>query len=190
MRTSPWGSSSCRQPSCLYSARRRPQPRGSKGLLSLAGLTAGFAAWTKNEGMLFVFAAVVALTAATLFKRGFRNSVRTLGLFLIGLIPVLLVIFYFKARYAPPNDLFGSHDLGPFLARLRDSHRYATYRQGLWERAAPMGKWSDGCLRHLPGREGSDIPAAASDLRFRGLYRACPDVHRAISLSTSLRLRT
>ena len=41
---------------------------GSKGLLSLAGLTAGFAAWTKNEGVLFVLAAVVALTATTLSK--------------------------------------------------------------------------------------------------------------------------
>ena len=97
----------------------------SRGLLSLAGLTAGFAAWTKNEGMLFVLAAVVALAATTLSKRGFRDSVRTLGFFLFGLIPVLLVILYFKVRYAPPNDLFGSHDLGPFLARLRDSHRYA-----------------------------------------------------------------
>jgi len=65
------------------------------------------------------------IIAATLIKGGARSMVRTLGLFLIGLIPVLLVIFYFKLRYAPPNDLFGSLDIGPFMARLTDSHRYA-----------------------------------------------------------------
>ena len=94
-------------------------------MLSLAGLTAGFAAWTKNEGMLFVLAAVAGLAATTLIRRGLRDSARTLGLFAIGLLPVLLVILYFKAHYAPPNDLFGSHDPGPFIARLTDPHRYA-----------------------------------------------------------------
>ena len=99
--------------------------RGAGGILTIAGTMAGFAAWTKNEGMLFVLAVTFSIIAATLIKGGARSMVRTLGLFLIGLIPVLLVIFYFKLRYAPPNDLFGSLDIGPFMARLTDSHRYA-----------------------------------------------------------------
>ncbi len=109
----------------LVLSEATPATGGSRGLLSLAGLTTGFAAWTKNEGMLFVLAVTFAILATTLIRRGLRNSVRTLGFFLIGLLPVLLVVLYFKARYAPPNDLFGSHDLGPFIARLKDSHRYA-----------------------------------------------------------------
>ena len=96
----------------------------SRGLLSLGGTMAGFAAWTKNEGILFVLAVTVALIATTVIRGGVRNTARKVGPFLIGLLPILLVLLYFKVRYAPPNDVFGSLDLGTYVAKLRDLHRY------------------------------------------------------------------
>lgn len=97
---------------------------GNLGLFSLAGVMAGFAAWTKNEGSLFVLAALLAITATTLAKEGLRKCLVTLGLFAAGLLPVLSVLLFFKIRFAPPNDLFGSRDLGLLFARMLDFHRY------------------------------------------------------------------
>jgi hypothetical protein len=59
---------------------------------TLAGAMAGFAAWTKNEGLLFI----VLLAAALLIVKR-RIPVQ----FAIGLAPVLAVVAFFKLRYAP-----------------------------------------------------------------------------------------
>lgn len=96
-----------------------------RGLLCLAGMAAGFAAWTKNEGMLFVFAIFAARLLVLTIKRGYKSCLRESGLFLVGLLPVLGILFYFKLRYAPPSDLFRSYDFQPIVRKLSDLHRYA-----------------------------------------------------------------
>jgi Dolichyl-phosphate-mannose-protein mannosyltransferase len=71
----------------------------------LAGLMAGFAAWTKNEGLLFVIAVIVArLIAIVRYKAG-PALVRQLGAMAAGLVFPLAVVALFKLRLAPPNDL-------------------------------------------------------------------------------------
>lgn len=99
--------------------------RACRGLVFLAGGTAGFAAWTKNEGMLFVLSVFFARAAVLLMKQGLKVCLKESGHFAAGLLPVLVVVFCFKLSYAPPNDLFGAHDLRPFMERLTDFHRYA-----------------------------------------------------------------
>jgi len=86
--------------------------------LVLAGLTAGFAAWTKNEGLLFLLALVVsqlwALTVRQSRKAGSAESLerrRVLAAFLAGAAPVLAVIMYFKHFVAPAGDLFSGPEI-------------------------------------------------------------------------------
>lgn len=95
-------------------------------MYSLAGITAGLAAWTKNEGMLFVLAILVArlvsaILAGTESRKGLIGEI---AFFCAGLAPILAVVVFFKLRYAPPNDLVRDQGAGLILARITDLHRY------------------------------------------------------------------
>jgi len=86
----------------LFSLRER-MPEKNDTLLVLAGLAAGCAAWTKNEGLLFAALIIPIHFAALFFARGWKMALRQLVFFGIGLAPILLIIAYFKAQLAPPN---------------------------------------------------------------------------------------
>lgn len=93
--------------------------------LALAGLCAGFAAWTKNEGLLF--ALVATLAAAALALPGGRRAIaRDLAWFALGAAPAALVVVAFKLGCATSNDLVAGQGAGSGpLGRLTDPHRYA-----------------------------------------------------------------
>lgn len=76
------------------------------GLVVLAGITTGLAAWTKNEGLLFVIAILVARTIVTLVRDGRKYSLHELYYFGLGLIPVLSGVICYKIWLAPANDIF------------------------------------------------------------------------------------
>ena len=76
--------------------------RGQGPLMALSGLMAGLAGWTKNEGLLFMLAAVLGL-ALTRYK----DMRRSLVLFISGLVLPLAVILTFKGM-APPGDLLAA----------------------------------------------------------------------------------
>ncbi|MGB9106191.1 MAG: hypothetical protein WCC59_15650 [Terriglobales bacterium] len=89
----------------------------------LAGLMAGLAAWTKNEGLLF--ALVVTLVVAALDRRALASLLPPLGV-------VAAVVFWYKWAVHVPSDLFhqsrgqvieGVADLRPLLMRVTDHHR-------------------------------------------------------------------
>jgi hypothetical protein len=82
----------------LYILKQEPR------LLILAGLTAGLAGWTKNEGELFIITTFAALLIAFLKP----SPIHPLGLFLKGLIIPLALILYFKLFLAPPSDLLSN----------------------------------------------------------------------------------
>jgi len=99
------------------------------GLLALAGVAAGFAAWTKNEGVLFLGAIIFA--RQLIYVRDARRVAlhgakaafsRHSGLLLAGSAPVFLLIIYFKHWIAPPGDLFS--DPGSMLHKVLDLARY------------------------------------------------------------------
>jgi hypothetical protein len=92
--------------------------------LVLAGLTAGCAAWTKNEGQLFVAAVVAARLAAVVPRQGWKVFARQMVLFGLGLLPVALTLLYFKTHHAAPGDLVSGQDRGAILDRLVDLSRY------------------------------------------------------------------
>jgi hypothetical protein len=86
----------------LHRADSADTPR--RGLYILAGLSAGMAALTKNEGSLFLVALGAGRLVHLLVGGDFRRKFRSLTWVLAGLAPVLLVLLLFKA-YASPSDL-------------------------------------------------------------------------------------
>lgn len=96
---------------------------GGNRYLVIAGLFSGMAAWTKNEGFLFILAVALARVAAVGFRRDgieLRNEAK---LYLTGLAPILTAILVYKSVFSPANDLIEAQ--GPeTLARLTDWPRY------------------------------------------------------------------
>jgi len=106
------------------------------GALALAGLTAGLAAWTKNEGLLFAMVVSFALVARELV----RGSPRLAGAFLGGLLAGLLPVIYFKVMLAPPGDLV-SGGITARLGQLLDASRHRLILASLWRDAMRFGEW-------------------------------------------------
>jgi hypothetical protein len=94
-----------------------------KGLfLPLSGMSAGFAAWTKNEGLLFTVC-VVGTYFLVKTIREMRTGGRDTAIFFCGLVPVLSIVFLFKFLLAPDNYMFSNAP--KLLERLQDPSRYS-----------------------------------------------------------------
>jgi hypothetical protein len=77
-------------------------------LLILAGMTIGFASWTKNEGLAAVVVVCLAHLVGTTWFRGWKHYLHQALFFFAGLVPILAVIFYFKTQISPPSDLLAA----------------------------------------------------------------------------------
>jgi hypothetical protein len=97
-------------------------------LFVLAGAAAGFAAWTKNEGLLFLFAFLASQIAFFAWRRRppsteLRiNPARELVMLLLAIAPFLLLIAWFKSSIAPPGDLFSGS--GTMIHKILTPGRY------------------------------------------------------------------
>ncbi|HXJ87951.1 MAG TPA: phospholipid carrier-dependent glycosyltransferase [Candidatus Binatia bacterium] len=125
-------------------ADNREPPKS--GPLMLSGLAAAFAAWTKNEGLLFFSALIVA--QIWILKRGPRHQSSTprsgrnwtsLVFLLLGAIPVLAVIAWFKHSVATPGDLFSSWAI--MLDKILTPARYGIIVQWLAKEFLRFGSW-------------------------------------------------
>jgi hypothetical protein len=105
------------------------------GLLVLAGFALGFAAWTKNEGMLFLLATVAArLLILIRSQAAGGNALRVqnpgktdqnrpaFAVLLFALVPAILWIVWFKHSFAPAGELFA--DPHAALHKLLRPSRY------------------------------------------------------------------
>lgn len=107
-----------------------------QGWIVLAGVAAGLAAWTKNEGLLF---AVVTAAAWTFFS--FRGGQRRHILpFFSGLGCALLPVIVFKVFIAPPNDLVTA-SMGDRLAGLGDYSRHVRIMAAFIHEIPRFGEW-------------------------------------------------
>jgi hypothetical protein len=118
----------------FYFVYRKP------ALLMLAGFMAGLAAWTKNEGLLFVAASTFALL---LVSR--KNILRDLPPYFAGLALPIAVVLYFKIALAPPGDLF-TDGAAQMAARLSDPARYWVLLKALLMQLPSFGSWPAGIL--------------------------------------------
>ena len=104
----------------------------------LAGLTAGFAAWTKNEGLLFLVA-VIAARAWAISRYGNRAAITPQFLRLAaGFAAPVVVIVFFKLRFAPANDLLGKQP-NQMVAHVADIGRWITVLEAYVREAFRVG---------------------------------------------------
>jgi len=99
-----------------------------KSLIVLAGFTAGLSAWTKNEGMMFVILIFVASAIVYIPVKGLKFYVKKLLPFTIGLLPVFLVIIYFKMYLVESSYVF-AHGSGSIIDKLIDPSRFLVVSQ-------------------------------------------------------------
>ena len=91
-------------------------------LLFAAGITAGLAAWSKSEGLLFIVC-LFASQLTLLFFRDRRELLKELKYLFLGMLPILLMVAYFKIVIAPPNRILSPEGGSPFI-KLLDYSRY------------------------------------------------------------------
>ena len=99
------------------------EPVGNS-VVFIAGLSAGFAAWTKNEGLLFCVSIVLAHLLSIGGKTELPRRFATLISLLAGIVAVLAFVGHFKFRLAPANDLVNAGTAGVAIARATDFNRY------------------------------------------------------------------
>jgi hypothetical protein len=111
------------------------------GFLVLAGITAGLSAWTKNEGFLFVIAILVSQFVITVPRTGLKPYLKQLCFFGAGLLPILLVVIYFKITISSHSGLLFPEEGPGFFAKLTDSLRYRTVLDYFVRLGLGFGNW-------------------------------------------------
>jgi hypothetical protein len=93
-------------------------------LMILVGVYAGFCAWTKNEGWLFIVVLITARILEGIFypknKQQLRKEVIA---FLVGISPILIFLFYYNIVFTPTNDLIAGQG-ATTLERILDPTRH------------------------------------------------------------------
>lgn len=111
-----------------------------RGFLILAGFLAGCAAWTKNEGLLFLVTTVALLMVPVFWNRW--ATIRRVALFSAGLLLPLVVLLYFKLAIAPQTDIFQDRQYGEVLAKIVDLDRHAISFGNILEWSWTFGGWA------------------------------------------------
>lgn len=106
---------------CLYDHGTK----ANGGYLRLAGLAAGLAAWTKNEGLVFIVVLLVARGVSVVRSQGWTEFRRELAYLGAGLLPILVVLAIFKVEFAVTNNLIAGQGWRSTSARLVNWERYA-----------------------------------------------------------------
>ncbi len=110
---------------CILISLHFLHPDEKRGFLTLAGLTAGLAAWTKNEGLLFlVLTSLLLLLFSLRGREDKRQGFKELLSYGLGLLLPLTALLVFKLALAPANDLVGSRSPAELSALLFDPQRW------------------------------------------------------------------
>jgi len=108
---------------------------GQQGALLGAGFAASLAAWTKNEGTLYLACLAAALLATRWAP--LRERVRGLLRFGLGALPVLALVAWFKLRVAHESDLFA----GASSSRVLDAARWGELLAAVLRRIVYFQDW-------------------------------------------------
>ena len=90
----------------------------------LIGFTAACAAWTKNEGLVFFAAVILVRFIGRIRKQEWSSLAREFSCFILGTLPVMGTLVYFKINFAPRNDLVNVYNLKQSVAHLLNPDRY------------------------------------------------------------------
>jgi hypothetical protein len=102
-----------------------------------AGLCAGFAAWTKNEGIAFLVSMLLVFIAFTFWQRRTEAAKRA-GWLLAGAAPGVLLTLWLKFFLAPAVDPLVTQGASS-LARLHDVSRYVEVAKGFFSDLLNLG---------------------------------------------------
>jgi len=106
----------------------------------LAGLTAGFAAWTKNEGLLFLVA-VVAARGWAIGRYGNRSALLPQLLRMAaGFVAPLALVGFFKLRFAASDDLLSKRP-GQIVENVANIGRWITVLEAYVKAPFRMGNF-------------------------------------------------
>ncbi|HTB18060.1 MAG TPA: hypothetical protein VK708_08075 [Bryobacteraceae bacterium] len=111
----------------LYLQDRHPE---NLRFSALAGLMAGFAAWTRNEGIVFLIALVVARAIALFRFRQEKFPAAQLLRLALGAAAPLAIVVFFKLRVGGPSDYF-SLPASAILKNLAQPARWIVTLEGL-----------------------------------------------------------
>ncbi|MGH7830218.1 MAG: glycosyltransferase family 39 protein, partial [Candidatus Binatia bacterium] len=109
--------------------------------LVLAGVMAGLAAWTKNEGLLFIAAFFLARFGVKLRRQGPRTACRELFLMGAGLLPVLAVVFYVKTQLYAPQTILETRGIPYNFGNFLDLSRYLRILFVYKKKLIEFGHW-------------------------------------------------
>lgn len=95
--------------------------------LVLAGMMAGLAGWTKNEGLLFLAVLFAVRLMVVPIRDGVQAAFREYAAFLLGLLPFLCLLLYYRIGLVPSaNYLLAAQGEQTTLERLTDGWRIRT----------------------------------------------------------------
>lgn len=114
----------------LSIANERPQLR--RGCLVVAGIAAGSAAWTKNEGAVFLVIVLAVCAVLYALTDGWRESATNMAAMIAGALPFATAAAYLKLRIAPVSDVFLTQGSAAASAHLTDTSRYAVILKSFW----------------------------------------------------------
>ncbi len=112
-------------------------------VLALAGLAAGLAAWTKNEGLAFLLVAVAVVVWRAWRRAGaWRGAIDPVKWMAAGAAPAALVTIAFKVWVAPPGgEAVLPKSFGEAVAKLGNGGRWGqvigSFLRNLWD----LGVW-------------------------------------------------
>lgn len=112
-------------------------------LIMLAGIMAGLAAWTKNEGILFIISVIASRFLVTFRKPSVKPYLRQMLFFMAGLVPLLIFIFYYKTAIAvAPNGYLSPLKESNIAGRILDFSRYRIIADYFIKIGLDFGSWT------------------------------------------------
>ncbi len=103
-----------------------------------AGLCAGLAAWTKNEGVVFLGCLILVFFAFTLWRRRMRPALSRTAWLLAGAAPGVILTVWLKFFLAAAVDPLVTQGVSG-LTRLRDLNRYVQVARGFFDNLLNLG---------------------------------------------------
>jgi hypothetical protein len=110
--------------------------------VALAGIAAGFAAWTKNEGTVAALSIAVSYAAVSLVRQAAPVAVRRIVWFWSGLSSSALVLFVFSSTVAPSSDLAAAIVDADTIAKFSSFERHSKVVAELAQIFVNWGRWS------------------------------------------------
>jgi hypothetical protein len=121
----------------------------NRGAWLMAGAAAGLAAWTKNEGLLFLVVCVTVMAIRSVAVGG-RRGLKCVGGFLLGALPMIAALMALKTL-APENDLLQAQSAQSLVTAFGSVDRVATVAAGIGQVLWSGGAGAVGVLPIVAG---------------------------------------